>query len=152
MSPTVLPPLVTPVIDYEPPAIGEPAPALAAARSRPCRAVPPPPRTEASARDAARFADAALRRVLEVIDRRRGPAQLRPLLASGLVDSLPGAPPAALGGARLRRVRAQPVSQDAAEIAASYSRGERVHAIAGRVQRTSTPAGVRWQLVALHMG
>ena len=87
-----------------------------------------------------------------MIDRRRGPAQLRPLLASGLVDSLPGAPPAALGGARLRRVRAQPVSQDAAEIAASYSRGERVHAIACRVQRTATPAGVRWQLVALHMG
>ena len=39
-------------------------------------------------RAAAAFADAALRRVLEVIDRRRPLAQLRPLLAAGLVDSL----------------------------------------------------------------
>ena len=39
-------------------------------------------------RRAAVFADAALRRVLEVIDRRRPAAQLRPLLAPSLVDSV----------------------------------------------------------------
>ena len=39
-------------------------------------------------RQAAIFADAALRRVLEVIDRRRPAAQLRPLLAPSLVDSV----------------------------------------------------------------
>ena len=39
-------------------------------------------------RQAACFADAALRRVLEVIDRRRPVAQLHGLLAAGLVDSV----------------------------------------------------------------
>jgi len=56
--------------------------------------------------------------------------------------------------ARLRRVRAQSVAADgsAAEIAASYSRGERVHAIACRVERVRTATGSRWQVVALHLG
>jgi hypothetical protein len=39
-------------------------------------------------RQAASFADAALRRVLEVIDRRRPVAQLHGLLAAGLADSV----------------------------------------------------------------
>ena len=39
-------------------------------------------------RQAACFADAALRRVLEVIDRRRPVAQLHGLLAGGLVESV----------------------------------------------------------------
>ena len=43
-------------------------------------AEPPPPRA------AATFADAALRRVLEVIDRRRPIAQLRPMLTPPLLD------------------------------------------------------------------
>jgi hypothetical protein len=51
-------------------------------------------------------------------------------------------------------VRAFPVNRngEAAEVAASYTRGERVHAIACRVQKISTPAGRLWQLVALHIG
>jgi hypothetical protein len=109
----------------------------------------------ASTREAAQFADAVLRRVLEVIDRRRPPAQLRGLLAPGLTESLPAARVhGGSGAARLRRVRAFPVGRhdDAAEVAASYTRGERVHAIACRVQKISTPAGPRWQLVALHIG
>jgi hypothetical protein len=117
------------------------------------------------ARAAAIFADAALRRVLEVIDRRRPLAQLRPLLDGALVDTLL---PAArrgdgvgsarrgegVGSARLRRVRAQSVRADgtAAEVAANYTRGERVYAIACRVEQVPTATGPRWQVVALHLG
>jgi len=150
-------PLVTRVADYEPPAVSGPAPIppgdQPGRRSAP-RLSPSttPTGPDPRARAAAVFADAALRRVLEVIDRRRPLAQLSPMLNSGLVDSLrplmTARPP---GAARLRRVIAQPVG-DCAEIAASYSRGERLHAIACRVEHKVTPAGSRWQVVALHLG
>jgi hypothetical protein len=108
-------------------------------------------------RQAAGFADAALRRVLEVIDRRRPVAQLRGLLAGSLVDSVLAANRlgAADGGvAVLRRVRLQAVGADitgagaAAEVFGSYSRGGRMHAIACRIERVTG----RWQVVALHIG
>lgn len=154
-------PFHAPIADYEPPAFGGPPrlPPLVAPRLR--RRAPvvaacaPPPRDERT-RAAAVFADAALRRVLEVIDRRRPAGQLRPLMAAGLLDSLlAGA--ARHGGAepaRLRRVVAQPTGPDAtaAEVAASYTRAGRVHAVACRVEQLSTPTGPRWQLVALHLG
>ena len=158
MSANVLP-LVSRVADYEPPAVGGPLslPPVTAVRPRrtPAKqATPVRPAEDPRARAAAAFADAALRRVLEVIDRRRPMAQLRPLLAAGLVDSLMAA---ARGGvpdrpARLRRVRAQPIGDHAAEVAATYSRAEQVHAIACRIEQISTPTGPRWQVVALHMG
>lgn len=167
--PNVIPFPVVPITDYEPPAFGGAPvlPPVAVTRRRPAcpaptvvrpRAEDPPAREAAqfaSAREAAQFADAVLRRVLEVIDRRRPPNQLRGLLAPGLSESLPAARlHGGSGAARLRRVRAFPVGRhgDAAEVAASYTRGERVHAIACRVQKVSTPAGSRWQLVALHIG
>jgi hypothetical protein len=112
-------------------------------------------------RQAACFADAALRRVLEVIDRRRPVAQLNGLLAAGLVDSVlcanrfaAGRPAADAGAtAVLRRLRLQAVDAPnrlaAAEVFGSYSRGPRVHAIACRIQRV---ARGRWQVVALHIG
>ena len=162
IPPHVIPFPVVPITDYEPPAFGGPPalPPVTAVRRRPICPKPTvvrPPAEETSARDAAQFADAVLRRVLEVIDRRRPPAQLRGLLAIGLAESLPAARlhagSSGSGAARLRRIRAFPVGRgDAAEVAASYTRGERVHAIACRVQRVSTPAGPRWQLVALHIG
>jgi Family of unknown function (DUF6459) len=107
-------------------------------------------------REAAAFADAALRRVLEVIDRRRPISQLSGLLAAGLVDSvlsanrLTGADGAV---AVLRRVRLQAVGGPdgfaAAEVFGSYSRGQRMHAIACRIERI----GARhWQVAALHIG
>ena len=99
--------------------------------------------------------DAALRRVLEVIDRRRPPAQPRALLAGSLADSLLSAAgrPGARAAARLRRASAQPVGDGTgAEVAASFTRGERVHAIACRVEQVPTATGQRWQLVALHLG
>jgi hypothetical protein len=104
-------------------------------------------------RQAASFADAAMRRVLEVIDRRRPIAQLNGLLAAGLVDSVLSANRLAAsqrGVAVLRRVRLQAVTGPgtAAEVFGSYSRGRRVHAIACRIEQV---AG-RWQVVALHIG
>jgi hypothetical protein len=83
-------------------------------------------------RQAALFADAALRRVLEVIDRRRSVAQLRPLLTP--------------------RPVAHRGPDTAAEVFGSYSRGRRVHAIACRVEQVPAGNGTRWQVVALHIG
>jgi len=155
---------IAPVVDYEPQAFGGP-PTLppvtvlrprAAAPAAATRLAGDTDRGSNSVRAAAVFADAALRRVLEVIDRRRSLAQLRPLMTAALVDSLLTVVGLRDGtdAARLRRVRAQSVRSDgtAAEIAASYSRGERVHAIACRVELTATPTGPRWQVVALHLG
>jgi hypothetical protein len=117
-------------------------------------------------RQAAMFADAALRRVLEVIDRRRPAAQLRPLLAPSLVDSVLAAGRALVGSgagseaaAVLRRMRVQPVGRHdpdtAAEVFGTYSRGDRIHAIACRVEQLpagNSGTGARWQVVALHIG
>jgi hypothetical protein len=107
-------------------------------------------------RQAACFADAALRRVLEVIDRRRPVAQLNGLLAAGLVDSVLCANQLASGvdaAGVLRRLRLQAVGAPdrfaAAEVFGTYSRGQRIHAIACRVEMV---AGGRWQVVALHIG
>jgi hypothetical protein len=115
-------------------------------------------------RQAAIFADAAVRRVLEVIDRRRPAAQLRPMLAPGLLDSVLAigrtAPaPGHEGAAVLRRLRLQPAGhcdpETAAEIFGSYSRGDRIHAVACRVEQVrggGESAGTRWLVVALHIG
>ena len=40
----------------------------------------------------------------------------------------------------------------AAEVAAVYTRNDRVRAIACRVEQVATATGVRWQVVALHIG
>jgi hypothetical protein len=120
----------------------------------------------AQMRQAANFADAALRRVLEVIDRRRPAAQLNPLLAPSLVDSVVAVGRSAAGHAAghqgaavLRRMRLQPAGhrdpETAAEVFGSYSRGSRIHAIACRVEQRPAGAGstgTRWMVVALHIG
>ena len=114
-------------------------------------------------RQAAIFADAALRRVLEVIDRRRPAAQLNPLLAPSLVDSVVAVGRSAAGqaagregAAMLRRMRLQPAGrrdpETAAEVFGSYSRGTRIHAIACRVELVPAVIGSRWMVVALHIG
>jgi Family of unknown function (DUF6459) len=107
-------------------------------------------------RQAACFADAALRRVLEVIDRRRPVAQLHGLLAAGLVDSVLCANRFTAGhdeAAVMRRLRLQAAGAAdrvaAAEVFGSYSRGRRIHAIACRIERVEDG---RWQVVALHIG
>jgi hypothetical protein len=159
-----------PVVDYEPPPFGVsargvagspcPAPSPAALRRSPRRllrpadrvtAEPPPPRA------AATFADAALRRVLEVIDRRRPIAQLKGILTPPLLDMVyaltrNAAPDKA---AVLRRVRLRAACVDepgnetsAAEVFATYTRGPRVRAIAGRIEAKEG----RWRVVALQVG
>jgi hypothetical protein len=177
---------VTPVVDYEPPRRDVPGcrnSSHAALRSRSARAPrrpytgqpsrqPKAPTTEvtntmsAPMRQAAIFADAALRRVLEVIDRRRPAAQLRPMLATSLVDpvlaigrSAAGRAPGQEGAAVLRRLRLQPAGhrdpETAAEVFGSYRRGQRVHAIACRVEQVRAGVGTAatgWQVVALHIG
>ncbi|MFM9035143.1 MAG: Rv3235 family protein [Mycobacterium sp.] len=147
--------LVSPVIDYEPPLSGErPRRSAARAVGTRRRPAPPPAETRGQLRAAATFADAALRRVLEVLDRRRPLAQLRPLLAPGLLDSLLTGAGDAGRTARLQRVRTQLTRPDgtAAEVSAHYTRGQRVHALACRVEQVITPTGPRWQVVALLLG
>jgi hypothetical protein len=96
------------------------------------------------------FADAALRRVLEVTDRRRSIAQLRPLVTPGLIDTVTALmriPQTA--AATLRRVRVRMVNdEDAAEVFATYTRASRVRAIAARIERVDD----RWRIVALQIG
>ena len=156
---------VTPVVEYEPPArdVRYCPPPSRTARRRPNARVQQrhssqhpvadgSSTTSVQLRQAGCFADAALRRVLEVIDRRRPVAQLHGLLAAGLVDSVLCANRLTAGhdgAAVLRRLRLQAAGTAAAEVFGSYSRGRRIHAIACRVERV---AGGRWQVVALHIG
>jgi hypothetical protein len=154
--------LTAPVVDYEPPpfdgAAPPPCPApTPAALHRQTRRTLPLDRVAAGPA-AATFTDAALRRVLEVIDRRRPIAQLRPMLTPPLLDMVftlarsAGTERAAV----LRRVRLQAAAVDerdphqavAAEVFATYTRGRRVRAIAGRVE----VADGRWRMVALQIG
>jgi hypothetical protein len=152
---------VTPVVDCEPAArdVRQCRPPSPTAFRKRNTHVPqrlprqPAPTLSLPMRQAASFADAALRRVLEVIDRRRPIAQLNGLLAAGLVDSVLSANRMVSsqdGVAVLRRLRLQAVNgpDTAAEVFGSYSRGKRMHAIACRIEL----AAGRWQVVALHIG
>ena len=149
---------VTPVIDYEPPTRNLPRRGPSShAPARPSRPRPhgQPDATPLSLqmREAAVFADAALRRVLEVIDRRRPAGQLSSVLAPDLVDSVLALSQAVSGqggAAVLRRIRLQAARDTSAEVFGTYSRGKRVHAIACRVERLPDPA--RWLVMALHIG
>jgi Family of unknown function (DUF6459) len=154
--------LVTPIVDYEPPPV-DPAPApcpqpsptalrrRASRHLRPVRVVRevPPPRA------AAVFADAALRCVLEVSDRRRPIAALRTLLTAPLIDAVValGRTPSDEGAAVLRRIRvrtAEVIDEQAtaAEVFGTYTRGDRVRALAARIEVRDG----RWRVVALQLG
>jgi hypothetical protein len=122
----------------------------------------PPVREAAPPHAAVVFADCALRRVLEVIDRRRPIAQLRPLLAPALTDTMIAltrnphtggttSPEGTGTAATLRRTRLRMVDDayaPTAEVFGTYSRGSRVRAIAARI----TLDGDRWRIVALQIG
>ncbi len=115
---------------------------------------PPPPRS------AVVFAETALRQVIEVIDRRRPVAQLRPLMTPALVDRvIAHAGVARRGSATMRRLRVRAIDAGvdeggtpgevcAAEVFASFTRSGRVHAVAARIERYRD----RWRLVALQIG
>lgn len=112
----------------------------------------PPPRA------AAIFADTVLRRVLEVTDRRRPVTQLRRLLAPPVYDTIMasnmGLPRASSDGAavlrkvRLRTAEVTDGEATAAEVFATYTRGARVRAIAGRIEVVRGA----WLVVALQIG
>jgi len=93
-----------------------------------------------------------LRRVLEVIDRRRPAAQLRPLLAPALMDTVTAMSRSShTAAATLRRLRLRVVDdgrETQAEVFGTYTRGPRVRAIAARIALD----GDRWRIVALQMG
>lgn len=165
MTASAIPPqrasLTSPVIDYEPPPVpGQPAPCppptpAALHRHTPRRS----PRRPVASRPIVReprpphaavvFADAALRRVLEVADRRRPVAQLRPLVAPALIDAVVALTRTThTATATLRRVRLRMVDDEAAEVFGSFTRGQRVRAIAARVERDRD----RWRIVALQIG
>jgi hypothetical protein len=159
----------SPVVDYEPPPVGAPlgtcppprrpmSAALHRHTTRPLRQAhhaTAHPREPVAPRAAAVFADAALRRVLEVVDRRRPVAQLRRLLApaqfdavASLVRSGSQQGPAVLRRVRLRSSTLADDQVTAAEVFATYTRGHRVRAIAGRVELVDG----RWLVVALQIG
>jgi hypothetical protein len=149
-------PFTSPVVDYEPAPSGLPvcpAPSPAALRRRTTRTLRPAPRPDAdpvAPRAAAVFAEVALRRVLEVLDRRRPLTHLKPLLAPPLLDTVGTLCRIRYGHpATLRRVRLRTAGPSAAEVCATYTRGERVRAIAARVEIVGDG---RWQLVALQIG
>ncbi|UAK32813.1 hypothetical protein K8O92_01975 [Nocardia asteroides] len=103
---------------------------------------------------ACRFAESAVRIVLEVLDRRRPVPQLavvadatvvaavRTLIGAGLV------PGSALGAAVPIRVSVVLMNARTAEVFAAYGRGSRRFALAARIVRTRS-AG--WRLTALRI-
>ncbi|MBF6224291.1 hypothetical protein IU470_04060 [Nocardia abscessus] len=136
-----------------------PRPHAASARSsagvrsvlRRSHAAPADDETQSAAR---RFAESAVRIVLEVLDRRRPVPQLavvadatvvaavRTLIDNGLV------PGRALGAAVPVRVSVVIVDAKTAEVVAAYGRGRRRFALAARIVRTRS-AG--WRMTALRI-
>ncbi|MFS0897832.1 Rv3235 family protein [Mycolicibacterium litorale] len=152
------PSFTSPVIDYEPapaglPGTACPPPTSAALHRRTPRMLRPAARAgaePAAPRAAAVFADLALRRVLEVLDRRRPLTHLKPVLAPPLLDTVGTLCRSRYGDpATLRRMRLHSAGPSAAEVSATYTRGERVRAIAARVETTGDG---RWRVVALQIG
>ena len=104
---------------------------------------------------ARRFAEHALRLVLEVLDRRRPPEHLRAVAEPALIDmvrvvSLGGAPGGGLGAARLRRIHLQPASPRIVEVYGNYERGPRMLAVAARIVAGKKPPHA-WRIEALHI-
>lgn len=124
------------------------------------------PRVDASAPapDARRFAELALRLTLEVLDRRRQPPQLRPMLAQAPFDLVvtlarTDAPGRRLGAARLRRIHLRPTGPGGTEVFGSYVRGDRTFALAGRLEYTPAAPGTGgtgtrggWTFTSLQIG
>lgn len=120
------------------PADAEPQPA-AEPTVEPPPAVRPNP-TSASAVEVRRMVEALLRLTLEIVDRRRRPDQLQGMATQPVIDALAvlsvsNPPGRELGSAALRKIRIVSAGPSAAEICASYARGPRLFAIAGRIER-----------------
>lgn len=123
-------------------------------RSRRPAATPPSPAPPPDP-TAVRFADTAVRLVLEVVDGRRPVAQLAAVLEPTLVTAVAARQSdSVVGTAVLLRIRVHPVDADTAELSGIYARGERVRAVAGRIaRRTPKPrAPHRWTITTLWLG
>ncbi|GGG12523.1 hypothetical protein GCM10007304_28170 [Rhodococcoides trifolii] len=103
------------------------------------------------------FATSALRHVLEVVDRRRGASTVAHVLSPavvGMVGALATAavPGRHLGVAVLQRVHVSVVSPNHAEVFGTYSRGDRVFAIAaGARYRRSAGRAPSWSVTSLRL-
>ena len=153
--------LTTPIIDCEPPPVGIAAcpPPSPAALHRPHHPAPCGrcsvrcPATHCRRRAAVAFADAALRRVLEVVDRRRPIAQLRPLVTPG-ADRHGHRADASAARTPPRRCDGSGCAWSTAttKLKPRCSRRipgrHRVRAIAGRIELVDD----RWRIVALQIG
>lgn len=123
----------------------------------PTRTAVSPTAPSAPLTDVRRFTEHALRRTLEVLDRRRAPEQLRPLLSAPLVDlvrTLPreAVPGRSLGAATLQRIHLRAHDPNIVEVFGSYARGPRIFAIAARVERsTTTRPSPGWVLTSLRI-
>ncbi|MGY0496883.1 Rv3235 family protein [Nocardia sp. FBN12] len=110
------------------------------------------PATDSSA-TAKRFTEHVLRLLLEVVDRRRSSTHLRAftdakaLAAINTMLAQDSVPDRSLGTATLTRVHLTPAEGAAAEVFASYQRGPRTLAIAGRIESSKGS----WRLVAVRM-
>lgn len=127
----------------------------AAERRRPHRSAQTVPNRNVDA-SAHRFADFAVRLVLEVVDGRRPDAQLATVLTPALVQTF-GAARRARGDADsavVLRARLQTVDARTAELFGSYARGHRVFAMAGRVVRAPARGRTRhgWVITTLWLG
>ncbi|MEE2057542.1 Rv3235 family protein [Rhodococcus artemisiae] len=103
-----------------------------------------------------RFAELAVRLVLEVVDGRRPDAQLMTVLTPALVTTFGAARHARTeaDSAVVLRTRLQTVDARTAELFGSYARGHRVFAMAGRVVRTPVRGRTRhgWVITTLWLG
>lgn len=136
------PPIWEPPPSWEPPAVTPADVALAdPPPAGPLPASPPPASpASASAVEVRRSVEGLLRLALEVLDRRRRPDQLKGMATQPVIDvlaamSVSNPPGRGLGAAALRKIRIVSTGDGAAEICASYARGTRVFAIAGRIER-----------------
>ncbi|MFC9514247.1 Rv3235 family protein [Nocardiaceae bacterium NPDC056970] len=103
-----------------------------------------------------RFTEHTLRLTLEVLDGRRPPAHLRPLLTPSVNDLVPALVRSAsasrrLGGATLTRIHVRVVRADAAEVFGTYNRGGRVFAVAARIERGKGAHPAGWAITSLRI-
>ncbi|MEV0773476.1 Rv3235 family protein [Nocardia salmonicida] len=129
---------------------GTPAGIRRAVRASCPQAAPPAAGPSTSAK---RFTEQVLRLLLEVVDRRRSSTHLRAftdakaLAAINTMLAQDSAPDRNLGTATLTRFHLTSVEGDAAEVFATYQRGPRTLAIAGRIESSKDS----WRLVAVRM-
>ncbi|MBM7414298.1 MULTISPECIES: Rv3235 family protein [Nocardiaceae] len=147
-------------------ALSSPRPGPHSGRStpRPNLAVVRPSEADARTAAAARHvADRVLRLTLEVVDRRRPAASLRAVLSPAMVGmatalSTAAVPGRTLGVAVVRTVHvraAGPVPDGAGhgdvEVFGTYSRGDRVFAVAARLTARRNTTGPAWVLTSLRL-